>query len=41
MYLIDKEGDVRYRWDGELDWKGGKGQEIKREKIEQLLGEIE
>jgi hypothetical protein len=32
---------VRYRWDGELDWKGAKGQEKMQKKIEELLGEKE
>ena len=39
VYLIDKKGDVRYRWDGELDWKGAKGQEKMQKKIEELLAE--
>jgi predicted transcriptional regulator len=41
VYLIDKQGNVRYRWDGELN--GGKiqGEEIMRRKIEQLLAEKE
>jgi peroxiredoxin len=38
-YLIDKNGFVRYRWDGELNWKGAKGEAIMRKKIEQLLAE--
>ena len=37
VYLIDKQGLLRYRWDGELKWKGAKGDEIMREKIEELL----
>ena len=41
VYLIDKKGDVRYRWDGELDWKGAKGQEKMQKKIEEVLGEKE
>ena len=39
VYLIDKKGDVRYRWDGELDWKDAKGQDVMRKKIEELLAE--
>jgi hypothetical protein len=39
VYLIDKKGDVRYRWDGELDCKGAKGQEVMQKKIEELLAE--
>jgi hypothetical protein len=39
VYLIDKKGDVRYRWDGELNGKDVKGEEIMRKKIEELLAE--
>jgi hypothetical protein len=39
VYLIDKKGQVRYRWDGELNWKGIKGEQIMRQKIEELLTE--
>ena len=39
VYLIDKKGDVRYRWDGELNWKEIKGEKIMRQKIEELLAE--
>jgi hypothetical protein len=39
VYLIDKNGDVRYRWDGELNWKETKGEQIMRKKIEELLAE--
>jgi peroxiredoxin len=38
-YLIDKQGFVRYRWDGEFNWKKAKGDSIMRKKIEQLLAE--
>jgi hypothetical protein len=38
-YLIDKQGQVRYRWDGELNWKDVKGEEIMRKKIEEVLAE--
>jgi peroxiredoxin len=38
-YLIDKKGFVRYRWDGELNWKKTKGEAIMRKKIEELLAE--
>jgi flagellar hook assembly protein FlgD len=41
IYLIDKKGNVRYRWDGELNWKETKGEEIMRKKIEELLAEKE
>ncbi len=39
VYLIDKKGDVRYRWDGELNWKGTNGVQIMRKRIEELLTE--
>ena len=38
-YLVDKRGRVRYRWDGELNWKDSKGEEAMRRKIEELLAE--
>jgi hypothetical protein len=39
IYLIDKKGDVRYRWDGELNWKDVKGEATMRKKIDELLAE--
>ncbi len=39
IYLIDKTGTVRYRWDGELNWKGAKGKAIMEKKIDELLAE--
>ncbi len=41
IYLIDKKGKVRYKWEGELGWNNAKGDEIMRKKIEQLLDEKE
>jgi thiol-disulfide isomerase/thioredoxin len=41
VYLIDKKGNVRYRWEGELNWKDTKGEKIMRKKIEDLLAEKE
>jgi hypothetical protein len=41
VYLIDKKGHVRYRWDGELNWQETKGEKIMREKIKELLAEKE
>jgi hypothetical protein len=38
-YLIDKKGNVRYRWDGELNRNQTNGEKIMREKIEDLLNE--
>lgn len=40
-YIIDKKGTVRYRWDGELNWKEVKGEAIMRKKIEGFLAEKE
>jgi hypothetical protein len=39
VYLIDKRGNVRYWWYGELNWQGAKGQELMGSRIEQLLAE--
>jgi hypothetical protein len=39
VYLIDKKGVVRYRWDGELNWKEIRGEKVMRRKIEALLAE--
>jgi hypothetical protein len=39
IYLIDKKGNVRYRWDGELNVNKVKGEEIMRNKIKELLAE--
>ena len=39
VYLIDKRGAVRYCWDGELNYRGVKGEEIMRKKIAELLAE--
>jgi peroxiredoxin len=39
IYLIDKQGIARYRWDGELAWKGAKGKAIMEKKIAELLAE--
>ena len=41
VYLIDKKGFVRYRWDGELNWQTTKGEPVLRQKIEALLAEAE
>lgn len=38
-YLIDKNGFVRYRWDGEFNWKRAKGAAVMKKRIEQLLAE--
>ena len=39
VYLIDKQGRLRYWWYGELNWKEAGGQKIMEAKIEQLLAE--
>ncbi len=37
--LIDKKGYIRYYWEGEMNWKGEKGEEFMRGKIKALLEE--
>jgi hypothetical protein len=39
VYLIDKKGNVRYWWYGELNWEGAEGEKFMREKIVELLAE--
>jgi hypothetical protein len=39
VYLIDKKGNVRYWWYGELKWDGTDGEKFMREKIVELLAE--
>ena len=39
VYLIDKKGQVRNWWYGELNWKGATGEEFIRKRIEALLAE--
>ena len=39
LYLIDKRGQLRYWWYGELNWKDAGGQKIMAAKIEELLSE--
>jgi hypothetical protein len=39
VYLIDKQGRLRYWWYGELNWKEAGGQKIMATKIEELLAE--
>jgi len=38
-YLIDKRGVVRYRWEGEMNWKTAKGEAFMRKKMHELLAE--
>jgi thiol-disulfide isomerase/thioredoxin len=39
IYLVDKKGRVRYRWEGELDSATTKGERLLRAKIDALLAE--
>ena len=39
IYLIDKKGIARWGWSGELKWKGAKGDDHMRKKVEELLAE--
>ena len=39
VYLIDKQGNVRSWWYGELNWQGSRGEEIMRGRIEALIAE--
>lgn len=39
VYIIDKQGRLRYWWYGELDWKGAGNQKVARQQIETLLKE--
>lgn len=39
IYLIDKHGKARFRWDGELEWQNAGGNKIMHDKIKLLLEE--
>jgi hypothetical protein len=39
VYLIDKRGHARYRWEGELEWKNAGGEKKIAAKIRELLAE--
>jgi peroxiredoxin len=39
VYLIDRQGNVRYWWTGELNWNGAQGDRSMRQRIEQLIDE--
>ena len=41
VYLIDKQGRLRYWWYGELNWNEAGGQKIMADRIEELLKEAE
>ena len=37
VYLIDKQGYVRYWWYGELNWQGSGGQVTMKKRIQEML----
>ena len=39
VYLIDKQGRLRYWWYGELNWQAAGGQQIMSQRIDELLAE--
>lgn len=39
VYLVDRQGRVRYWWYGELKWAGRDGEKLMRARIEDLLAE--
>ena len=39
VYLLDKQGHVRYRWDGELEFDHAGGESFMADRIEELLRE--
>ena len=39
VYLLDKKGKIRYRWDGELNYGGAQGEMKMLELVEKLLAE--
>ena len=39
VWLVDKQGFARYRWEGELNWRNSRGQTLMAKKIEELLAE--
>jgi peroxiredoxin len=39
VYVVDRQGVVRYGWEGELNYKDQKGEEIVRKLIDSLLAE--
>ena len=39
VYLVDKKGNVRFRWEGELNFNGSNGEALMRDKIDALLAE--
>ncbi|MFK8111863.1 MAG: redoxin domain-containing protein [Rubripirellula sp.] len=41
VYLIDKQGRIRYWWFGELNWKEAGGQKLMERRIKELIAENE
>ncbi len=41
VYLVDKKGNIRYRWEGELNYRNSGGERKMTAYIEQLLAEGE
>jgi peroxiredoxin len=39
VYVIDKQGQIRYRWEGELEYQDAGGNKLMRTKIKELLAE--
>ena len=39
VYLVDKQGYLRYWWYGEMNWKGAGGQKLMKRRIDELLAE--
>jgi peroxiredoxin len=39
IYLIDKQGQIRYRWEGELEYRDAGGDKLLRVKIKELLAD--
>ena len=39
VYLVDKQGKIRYRWDGELNYGGMDGEKKMLDLVEKLLAE--
>lgn len=39
IYLIDKNGFIRYWWYGEINWQGTASEKLLRERISELINE--
>ncbi len=39
VYLVDRQGRIRYWWYGELNWQGAEGEKQLRQRIRELLAE--